>query len=138
MMHSWQWFIEDQVVYLHLEGDLLWDDYAEIQHKALHALHEATRPLHLIVDLRMMSGKPARLFRQLRRLLDIAHPTLGWIVVLTRMDAASFRQQLAYPDPNLRIRRVAALADALRFLDKADPELSWVQLQSSVVKGSTP
>ncbi|HUN07752.1 MAG TPA: hypothetical protein PLQ56_14175 [Aggregatilineales bacterium] len=131
------WYIENQVLFVHIWGDTDLDDYISYFQQSYEAYDQSDAPvIHTIVDASGVN-KQANLIDVQRALPKTRHPRSGWTVTVKDGPGsvmARFVMTMVSKVLNLHFRHFDTLDEALEFLRHIDPNLDWDQARQSVLK----
>lgn len=117
-MPSKDYWLEPDLIYcLHHSGRLVHEDIVESLESMLQRLNESAHRIHMLVDIREVTGFSVgqiQTLPQLRHL--IRHPKMGWIAVVGRTGGLSFWLKLMTKLVGLRYANFETSQDAIEFL----------------------
>ena len=127
MPYSINWYIENEIIYIHYSGTPTYDEFRDAILTANDLIEGSSRILvHIISDLgdvtQIPSSKDAlKLAREVG-----AHERVGWTIfiretsALTKMMVAMFTSLT-----KVRTRSFNTIDEAINFLENMDPNLNW-------------
>ena len=135
MPHVIKWYIEQEIIYHHMSGEITADELRDTVTQLKDLIESSRRPLvHIIADqgdlTQSMNFKEA-----LDTLREISFPErMGWVILL-RENSILFKMGSALATSlfKLRTRSFSSLDEAEEFLRSMDSTLSWEKIDKSVL-----
>lgn len=135
MSHIIKWYIQDEVIYHYMAGEITADELRESVSQLKQLIDSSPRPLvHIIADqgdlTQAMNFKEA-----LDTLRETGFPQkMGWAILL-RENSILFKMgsALALSLFKMRTRSFSTLGEAEEFLKKMDSTINWDNVDKSVL-----
>lgn len=137
MPYKLDWYIEKQVVFVQMWGNVNVEEYANYFRDCFAAYDQSDRPMvHTIVEASRMVHTP-NLLEIKRALPKENHPRVGWVLsvvngpnnVLTR-----FVVNTVSSATRQRLRHFNTMEDTLAFLHSMDSTIDWDQARPEVLE----
>ena len=133
MLYDVQWYKEPVVLYVRHEGILTPDKIVRAEETIFSYLHDARRPVHVMVDVTRMTGVDCNL-REVEQ-LDIVqrvseHPRRGLIVAFDNYNPAyTFMATVAGKRMRDDVQVVDSEREAVEFLRHVDNRLEFLEMR---------
>jgi hypothetical protein len=128
---SLQWYVDQQVIYETVEGDITLEETGMVTGDLTEMLSTSKQPqIHILIDVQKMGESPdnARLLSTTISPLFLQR-NLGWVLIFSDDDTnADFMNAAVTRVFQLRLEVFKNRNDALRFLKNNDPDLSGLAI----------
>jgi hypothetical protein len=135
MAYSIEWYIENEIIYIHYSGVVTADDMRDTIVIGNDLIEKSSRPLvHAIIDVGDIT-EPVSPKESLLIAREVGmHPRTGWTILL-RERSVIIRIGVMFGTSlfKARSRAFGTIKQAESFLKEADPTLSWNRVNRSVV-----
>jgi hypothetical protein len=132
MAHITTWIHDKRIIYVQLMGEFAMGDVDTFgQELITQYLDVGQKPVHLVVDIREMSGFPTHLARLAQAAAPMdKHPNMGWQIVIGKPNALfGFLANVLTKISNVNYRNVDTLEEAVAMLQKVDLSLDGIELK---------
>ncbi|MEZ4670889.1 MAG: hypothetical protein R3E39_23545 [Anaerolineae bacterium] len=138
MPYTADWYIENEIIYVHYTGAVTQDDIRGTFATANQFIERSPRHIvHLITDVGDIT-KPLNPKDSLEAMRDITfHPRFGWTIIL-REKSVLVKIGVMFGSSLFKVRNktLASMSEAHAFLSESDPNLSWDKANASILASS--
>jgi hypothetical protein len=131
------WYVEQQVIYARLEGDLTPEEYQACLRASaamLQTVHEGQ--VHILNDVAQIRRMP-NLFETIRSVPKTPQPQMGWMLTIGESNTLRrFWSDLFARIAPIRYRRFETVDQALEFLRQEDSHIDWTKANPDVLGAS--
>lgn len=114
-----RWLKEGRIAFFEIEGDIEWDDLAQLNQQVEDYLEKSTSSeVHCVFNTPKLGQYPTNVFRVNKVMAFIRHPKMGWLFLVTDNRAINFISTATSQFSKTKYKTLASLDELLPVMSR--------------------